>query len=59
MQQIIFEFNTQYGVYRDALNLPEAHGLSEEQLETMKQQRVNNWIAAITSPPIEEEVING
>jgi hypothetical protein len=59
MIQIIFEFDTQYGVFRDALHLPEDHGLSDAQLAVMKQERVDNWIAAITAPPSEEEVVNG
>jgi hypothetical protein len=58
MIQIIFEFQTQYGVYRDALHLPEGHGLSDEQIDAMKQERVDNWIAVITAPPA-EEAVNG
>tara|TARA_R110002126_G_scaffold1478_5_gene8685 strand:+ start:1385 stop:1561 length:177 start_codon:yes stop_codon:yes gene_type:complete len=58
MIQIIFEFQTQYGVFRDALHLPEGHGLSDEQIDAMKQERVDNWIAVITAPPI-EEAVNG
>jgi hypothetical protein len=56
MIQIIFEFDTQYGVYRDALNLPEDHTLTDEQIAAMKQERVDNWIAIITAPPVEEPV---
>jgi hypothetical protein len=52
--QIIFEFQTAYGLFRDALHLPDDHGLSNEQIDAMKQDRINNWVAAITAPPIEE-----
>ena len=39
-----------YGVFRDALHLSENHTFTDEEIQTMKQQRVDNWIAAITAP---------
>lgn len=54
MIKIDFEFQTQYGLFRDALHLPEDHGLTVEQIEAMKQQRVDNWIAVVSAPPAEE-----
>jgi hypothetical protein len=51
--KIDFEFDTQYGLFRDALWLPDAHGWSDAEIEAMKQQRLDNWIAAVTAPPIE------
>lgn len=59
MIQTIFEFETQYGVFRDALHLPKDHGFSDEQIEAMKQERVNNWLILVTPKPPEEEVVNG
>ena len=59
MIQIIFEYETQYGVFRDALHLPEDHGLSDAQLAAMKQERVDNWLAVVTPKPVDDEVING
>jgi hypothetical protein len=56
---IIFEFETQYGMYRDALHLPPDHGLTDEQIEALKQERVDNWIAVITAPPVEEPPQDG
>lgn len=53
MTKIDFEFDTEYGVFRDALYLPEDSTFSEEEIQIMKQQRVDNWIAAITAPPVE------
>ncbi len=54
--KIDFEIDTKYGVYRDALHLPDNHGLSEAEIEAMKQQRVNNWISIIETPaPVIEE----
>ena len=56
MIQIIFEFETQYGLYRDALHLPDDHTFTDAEIQAMKQQRVDNWIAAITAPPVEAPV---
>ena len=53
MISIEFEFDTQYGTFRDALVLPDDHGLSDVELDVMKQQRLDNWIAVITAPPTE------
>lgn len=50
MIKIDFEFQTMYGVFRDALHLSEDHTFTDEEIQTMKQQRVDNWIAAITAP---------
>ena len=52
--KIDFSFSSQYGTFSDALHLPNDHGLSDEQIETMKQQRFDNWIDVITAPPSEE-----
>lgn len=60
--RIIFDVDTPYGVYRDALHLPPDHTLSQEEIDAMKQARVDNWIALITAPqpsvidPLIEEV---
>lgn len=52
--KIDFEFDTPHGVFRDALHLPDNHGFSDSEIEAMKQQRVDNWIAIVTAPPVEE-----
>lgn len=57
MIKIEFEFQTNYGVFRDALYLHEDHGMTDEQIEAMKVQRRDNWIA-IVSAPNNEEVVN-
>jgi hypothetical protein len=54
MVKIDFEFDTPHGVFRDALHLPDDHGMTDEQIDAMKQQRVDNWIAIVTAPPAEE-----
>lgn len=43
------ECETQHGTYRDALYLPEGHSFTSEQIEAMKQERVDNWVDLITS----------
>jgi len=55
MIKLDFEIQTQYGVYRDALYLEDNHSLTEQDIDAMKQERVDNWIAVITAPS--EEVI--
>lgn len=57
MIKIDFEIqNEKYGVYRDALYLAEDHGLSDAEIEAMKQERYNNWVNIIENPPVVEEV---
>lgn len=51
MIKIDFEFTTRYGVFRDALYFPEDAIPPEEEIEAMKQQRLNNWIAIMEQPP--------
>lgn len=51
---INFEFQTQYGKFADALWFPDGQLPSEAEIEAMKQQRLDNWIAVITAPAVEE-----
>lgn len=51
--KIDFEFETMYGVFRDAITLPDDHDLTDQQIEEMKTQRLNNWLAIVNSPPSE------
>jgi hypothetical protein len=53
MIKIDFEFNTEHGIYRDALHLDDNHSFTEQEIEAMKQERVNNWINIVINPPIE------
>ena len=53
--KIDFEYTTKYGVFRDALHLLDDHGLSDQQIEDMKQERLNNWLNVIENPPVVEE----
>lgn len=54
MIKIDFEFDTQYGVFRDALHLPEDHTYTDAEIQAMKEQRRDNWIAIVSAPPVEE-----
>lgn len=56
MIKIDFEFDSQFGVFRDALHLPDDHGFSVEEIAVMKQQRLDNWLAIVNAPPVEEVV---
>jgi hypothetical protein len=52
--KIDFEFDTPHGMFRDALHLPNDHTFTDEEIQAIKQQRVDNWIAVVTAPPVEE-----
>lgn len=54
MINIIFEFESEFGTYRDAIYLPDDHPYTDEEIEAMKQARFDNWYAAVTTPPVEE-----
>ena len=54
--KIDFEFTTPHGLFRDALHLPDDHTFTDEEIQAMKQQRVDNWIAVVTAPPAEEVI---
>jgi hypothetical protein len=51
---INIDFTKTDGVYtlQDALWLEDNHSFTDEQLETMKQERFDNWVAIITTPEI-------
>lgn len=52
--KIDFEFTTPHGLFRDALHLADDHTFTEDEIQAMKQQRVDNWIAVVTAPAVEE-----
>ena len=56
--KIDFEYETQYGKFADALWFPDGETLpSEADIEAIKQQRLDNWVAAITAPPAEPDLV--
>ena len=50
MINIDFEFETKYGKFADAIWLPEDHTLSDIEIQQLKQQRLDNWLAIIEAP---------
>ena len=52
--KIEFEFTTPYGVFRDALHLPDDHTFTDDQISAMKQERLDNWLFAVENPPAPE-----
>jgi len=40
-----------YGDFADAIHLPEDHDLSDQDIENIKQQRHEAWLAQLTKPP--------
>lgn len=52
--KIDFEVETEHGVFRDAIVLPNDYGLSDAEIQAIKDKRVADWIAAITAPQTEE-----
>ena len=54
MVKIDFEFETPHGLFRDALHLAADHGLDEAQIDALKADRLNNWLAVVAAPPAEE-----
>lgn len=55
MVKIDFDFETPHGKFADALHLPDDHGFTEAEIQAMKEQRRDNWIAIVTAPPVETE----
>jgi hypothetical protein len=47
--KIDFSFDTSYGTFSDAIHLPDDHNLTDDEIEAIKQQRLNDWITAVTS----------
>lgn len=51
--EIVFEFPSPYGgTFRDALILPVDHGLSEAELQAMKQARFDDFIAFVEAAAV-------
>lgn len=51
MIRIEFEFESEYGTFRDVLMLPEDHFYTEQDIQNMKQERFDNWYAIVNNPP--------
>ena len=49
--KIDFQFDTPYGLFSDALHFADDELLSEEIIESMKQERLDNWLTIVTPQP--------
>jgi len=54
--QIRFSYETKYGMFSDALNLPDDHEFTEQELIVMQEQRRDNWIQYIDSTQVETPI---
>ena len=54
--KIDFSFETQYGVFSDAITLPDDHTFTDDEIEAIKKERLSNWIAILEAPPSEEVI---
>lgn len=54
--KIDFEFETQYGKYKDALYLPDDHNFTQQQIEEMQVERLNAWVYTIENPIVPDVV---
>jgi hypothetical protein len=57
MIKIDFEKTDGLRVLRDAIYLKEDHNLTEEEIEAIKQQRFDTWIAILDNPVVDQEVL--
>lgn len=53
MIKIEYSYTSEYGVFNDAIILPEDKSFTDAEIEALKQERINNWLASINPPPVE------
>jgi hypothetical protein len=57
--KIDFEFETPYGKFADALHFNDDEPLpSDAEIEAMKQQRLDNWVALVSYVAPEEPLVD-
>lgn len=56
MTIILFEEDRDGVLYRDSLELEDDHGLSESEIEALKQERIDNYFALLA---VMSEVTDG
>lgn len=49
--KIEFEFDTPYGIFRDAIVLLDGHTFSDADITVMKEVRRDAWLYAVENPP--------
>ena len=54
--KIDFQFETEYGVFSDALWFADDASMpTDAEIEAAKQQRLNNWLAIVAPTPVIEQ----
>jgi hypothetical protein len=48
--KINFEFQTGHGAYKDALYLNDNHSLSQDEINALKQERLDKWLYYMDNP---------
>jgi hypothetical protein len=56
--KIRFTFDTAFGPFSDALNLPDDHTFTDAELEATKQERLTNWLTMVNPLIVEEPVVD-
>lgn len=56
MTTINFEISQNGYTLKDAIVLPDDHGLTDAQIEAIKQQRFDDWYAVVTAPSPEYQL---
>jgi len=51
---IDFELTQNGYTLKDAIILPDDHGLTDAEIEAMKQKRFDDWLAIVTAAPLED-----
>ena len=53
---LTIDFEKSDGTYtlKDAIILPDDHGLTDAEIEAIKQKRFDDWLAIVTAPPVED-----
>jgi hypothetical protein len=56
MNSINFSFETEFGLFSDAIVLSdeEMATITQAEIDAMKQTRLDNWLALVNSPAVEE-----
>lgn len=56
MVSIQFEFQSEYGLFCDAIVLPDDHGMTAAEIEALKTSRFEAWVAHIQES---QQIANG
>jgi hypothetical protein len=52
---IDFEISKDGHTFKDAIHLPENHGLTDAEIEAIKEKRFNDWYTIVTTIEAEPE----